>query len=263
MPSAPYERRRSGATRVFDATTLPWVATGNPGLRQKIVYRDDARGEFLGLIAFDAFVRSGLHQHQGVATSFVVSGGLTDYHGAIGLNEVGINLRGSTHDAMAYQPTVLVSRLEAPVTYPPEAGPLSGLHAGSRHEAFRNPDPSVAPEINVAIDRVAGVETGIAGLRRQTAFDYAGTGVQRRLLQWTLRPETALPAWHTDEGVELWVRGGEITVDGQRAHANCFVVIEPGARVQVESAFGALLLVWADGPERWEGGDPGRSLFGF
>ena len=59
------------------------------------------RGEFLGLIAFDPFTRSGLHQHQGIATSFILEGGLSDYLGPVHQHEVGINYRGSTHDAIA------------------------------------------------------------------------------------------------------------------------------------------------------------------
>ena len=263
MPSAPYRRQFDKRVCVFDADTLPWEATTNPGLRLKSVLSDDERGEFLGLISFDPFVRSGLHQHQGVATSFVLLGGLTDYHGAVDLHQVGINQRGSTHDAMSYMPTVLVSRLEGPVTYPPEAGPLTGLHAGSRHASFRNPDPDVPPEINVSIDRVPLVDTGIPGLQRQTAFDYTGTGSVRRMLQWRLRPETVVPPWQASEGVECWVRGGSVVVNGTPAHANCFVVIEPGARVDIESAFGALILVWADGPERWPNDAPDANLFGF
>ncbi|MEP7302209.1 MAG: hypothetical protein ABI699_11820, partial [Caldimonas sp.] len=215
-------------------------------------------------IGFDPYVRSGLHQHQGVATSFILEGGLTDYHGAVNLHEVGINYRGSTHDAISYVPTVLVSKLEGPVTYPPEDKLLSGVHAGSTYRSFRNPDPDLPPEINVVVDSVARVETGIAGLTRQPVYDYAGSGLARRLLQWRLRPETELAAWQASDWVELWVRGGEIAVNGQKAFANCFVVIEPGATVRIEAPFGALALVWSEGPESWPAGAaPGRSLFGF
>ena len=155
MRPAPYQRQRGEQVHVFDASALPWLETPNPGLRLKPIRLDDERGEFLGLIAFDAFVRSGLHQHQGVATSFVLEGTLTDYHGAVNLHEVGINVRGSTHDAMSYVKTLLVSRSEGPVTYPQDAGVLSGIHAGSRHENFRNPAPDVPPEINVDLTAVA------------------------------------------------------------------------------------------------------------
>ena len=73
----------------------------------------------------------------GVASSFVVQGGLTDYHGAVRLHQAGINVKGSTHDAIAYEQTVLASRLEGPVLYPP-AGEITGVHAGSRYGDFKN-----------------------------------------------------------------------------------------------------------------------------
>jgi len=258
-----YTRAAEERIHVFDASSMPWEAQARPGLRLKTVRIDDERGEFLGQIAFDPYVRSGLHQHQGVATSFVLEGGLTDYMGHVGQNEVGINYLGSTHDAMSYVPTVLVSKLEGAVTYPPEEKLLSGIHAGSNYRSFRNPDPSVAPEINVAIDRVAAVDTGLPGLTRQPVYDYAGSGLHRRLLQWKLRPETELPAWQASDWIEFWIRGGEITVSGQKAHANCFVVIEPGATVRMASPFGALALVWAEGRERWPASEGRGDLFGF
>lgn len=258
-----YTRAANERIHVFDASAMPWEEQARPGLRLKSIRLDDARGEFLGQIAFDPYVRSGLHQHQGVATSFVLEGGLTDYMGHVNLHEVGINYKGSTHDAMAYVPTVLVSKLEGPVTYPPEDKLLSGVHAGSTYQSFRNPDPEVAPEINVAVDRVAAVDTGLPGLTRQAVYDYAGSGLDRRLLQWKLRPETELPAWQASDWIELWVRGGEMTISGQKAFANCFVVIEPGATVRIASPFGALALVWAEGRERWPGAGGAGDLFGF
>jgi len=153
MRSAVYQRQIGERVHVFDATPMPWEEQVRPGLRMKTIRIDDERGEFLGLIGFDRFVRSGVHQHQGVASSFILEGSLTDYHGPVHQHEMGINFRGSTHDAMAYVPTVLVSKLEGPVTYPPEERLLSGVHAGSTYESFRNPDPNVPPEINVAVDQ--------------------------------------------------------------------------------------------------------------
>jgi hypothetical protein len=263
MRTALYQRQASERVHVFDAGAMPWEETARPGLRLKSIRIDDDRGEFLGLIGFDRDVRSGLHQHQGVATSFILEGGLTDYMGHVHQNEVGINYRGSTHDAISYVPTVLVSKLEGPVTYPKEEKLLSGIHAGSTYESFRNPDPDIPPEINVAVDRVAPVESGIAGLRRHPIYDYAGSGLTRRLLQWRLRPETTIPAWQASDWVELWVRGGELTVNGEKAHANCFVVVEPGATVRIEAPFGALALAWAEGRESWPAAASEANLFGF
>ena len=175
-------RPPQNGVQVADMSERPWLATAKPGLWTKPLREDHAAGEFLGLVRFDPFVRSGLHQHQGVATSFVVDGGLSDYFGSVGLHQMGINVHGSTHDAMAYQNTVLVSRLEGPVTYPPTAQ-ISGVHAGSVHGELVNPDPDVPPELNVSVDSVQHEATGIFGVSRQMIFDYAGTGSNHRLLQ--------------------------------------------------------------------------------
>jgi hypothetical protein len=265
MRTAVYQRQANERVHVFDATPMPWEEQARPGLRMKTIRIDDERGEFLGLIGFDRFVRSGVHQHQGVASSFILEGGLTDYHGPVHQHEMGINFRGSTHDAMAYVPSVLVSKLEGPVTYPKSEQLISGIHAGSTYRDFRNPAPEVAPEINVVVDGIVPVQTGIAGLRRQPIYDYAGSGLVRRLLQWQLRPETLVPAWQASDWIEIWVRGGEIAVNGEKAHANCFVVIEPGATVRIGSPFGAIALVWAEGAERWPTGAdaPAPNLLGF
>lgn len=253
---APYSLSSNAEVLVFDMHALPWQQTGNPGLWLKPVRHDDEKGLFLGLIKFDAFTRSGMHQHQAVATSFVIDGGLTDHHGAVNLHEAGINIKGSTHDAIAYRPTVLMSRLEGPVIYPPSSD-ISGVHAGSRYEFFRNPDPDIPPEINVPVDALALQATGIEGVRRQVIFDYAGTGTDRRMVQLTLRPE-AVFSFEVDALTEFWVRGGQVTVNGREANANSFVVCEPGSKVKVESPFGALLVAWAEGRERSAG-----NLFGF
>jgi hypothetical protein len=253
---------------IVDAQTLPWRDTPDPGLRLKPVRYDDATGAFLGLVSFAPLARSGLHQHQGVATSFVVDGALTDYQGAIGLHQAGINLRGATHDAMAYQNTLLVSRLEAPVYYPRERLQLTGLHAGSRHADITNPAPEVPPDLNITVDVLPRVQTGVPGLVRQTIFDYAGTGSAHRFVQLALQPGTRCPPWRAGAPADLWVRGGLLEVNGEVAHANCFVTIPAGARVALASTFGALLLAWAEGPEQWEpGAEASRSaalsLFGF
>jgi hypothetical protein len=265
MRTAVYERQANERVHVFDATPMPWEETARPGLTMKTIRIDDERGEYLGLIRFDRFVRSGVHQHQGIASSFILEGGLTDYHGPVNQHEMGINFRGSTHDAMAYVPSVLVSKLEGPVTYPQSEQLISGIHAGSTYRDFRNPAPDVAPEINVVVDRVVPVQTGIAGLCRQPIYDYAGSGLVRRLLQWRVRPETTLPAWQASDWVELWVRGGELVVNGEKAYANCFVVVEPGATVRMSSPFGAIALVWAEGAERWPTAAeaPAPNLLGF
>jgi hypothetical protein len=241
---------------VYDMHTLPWQRTANPGLWLKPLRHDDEHGLYLGLVWFEPFTRSGLHQHRGVATSFVVDGGLTDHHGSIVLHQAGINVDGSTHDAVAYRNTVLVSRLEGPVVYPP-ASDISGMHAGSRHGEFRPPDPDIPPEVNVTVDAVVSKPTGIPGIYRKMVFDYDGTGTERRMVQLTLHLESKC-SFRATALTEFWVRSGQVLVNGATALANCFIICEPGAEVTLASPYGALLIGWAEGREEGLG-----NLFGF
>jgi hypothetical protein len=254
-----YLKNESALVQVVDMHTYPWQATANPGLWLKPVRLDDETGQFLGLVKFDAFTRSGLHQHQGLATSFVIDGGLTDYHGSIRLHEAGINLNGATHDAIAYSETVLVSKLEAPVTYPPNSN-ISGVHAGSRYEDFSNPAPLSPPEINIAVDAIPKSATGYPGVKTQVIFDYSALKQARRYCQIHITPQTSLH-FVIAARTELWVRGGNLIVNGITANANCFIICEPGAHVNIESPFGALLLAWAEGQELSQ--YPKANLFGF
>jgi hypothetical protein len=254
-----YRPALKAQVHVFDMGRHPWQSTGNPGLFLKPVRHDDIQGVFLGLVKFEAFARSGLHQHQGLATSFVIDGGLTDYHGSIKMHEAGLNFKGATHDAIAYQNTILVSRLEAPVSYPPDSD-ISGVHAGSQYRVFQNPEPSVPPEVNVLVDHLPSQATGYDGVDRQVIYDYAGASQTARYSQLSVSPQANF-SFEASAVTEFWVRGGNLTVNGQEAHANCFIVCEPQAKVEIDSPFGALLLAWADGPEKAY--LQRRSLFGF
>ncbi len=243
--------RAAAGVYVFDSADIAWRDAGKAGVALKTVREDRDAGQFLGMVGFEPMVRSGLHQHQGVASSFFLDGSLTDYSGTAGTNQMGINLKGATHDAIAYQRTLLVARLEAPVTYPHEAGELHELHTGSRHAEIANEAPDVPPDLNVTVDALPGTALDVPGAMRRTIFDYAGTGSDHRMVQWTLRPGAAWPACRMGGLTELWVRAGAIAVGGRTAHAGCFVVLEPGAVVQIAAPFGALVLGWAEGPTAW------------
>ena len=65
-------RARAATVSVHDMKAAPWMEAGKPGIAQKVVRVDHAKGQYLGLVAFDPLVASGLHQHQGVATSYVL-----------------------------------------------------------------------------------------------------------------------------------------------------------------------------------------------
>lgn len=248
---------------VYDADDLKWQTAGKTGLALKPVREDRDKGRFLGLVGFEPVTRSGLHQHLGVATSFIVDGGLTDYQGSVGLHEAGINLKGATHDAVAYQRSLLVSRLEAPVIYPPETGRDYALHTGPRFGEIRNPNPEALPDINIAVDRLPALPTATAGVTRKMIFDYAPSKGEHRYVQMGMLPGSATPAFTTRAPLELWVRGGDLRIGGAVAYANCFVIVEAGATVAIESGFGALFHAWSEGPTSWANGKKQPELFGF
>ncbi len=261
-PSTRKARLKEREITIVDAATLPWRPAGKEGLALQVVRENPQRGHFLGNVGFEAMARSGLHQHQGVATSYFARGGLTDYSGSARLGDVGINFKGSTHDAIAYEPALLVSRLEGPVTYPEGVEPLHGLHVGATHGAVENPAPDVAPEINVPVAGVVANDTGVVGFRRKTVFDYAGTGDPHRMLQWLIRPGSVTPRVRATALTECWVYAGDLLVNGQAAHANCYVIIEPGTEFGLASRFGALVFAWLEGcPAPVESPVPG--LFGY
>lgn len=255
---------------VHDMTQAPWTEVGKPGLRQKLVRGDPARGEFLGLLAFDALVASGLHQHTGVTTSYILSGSVTDYWGTYGEGTVGINTQGSTHDAICYTPCLMANRAEAPVLYPQDTT-LHGLHHGSRHGAFANPAPEAAPTISVDLMRVPPVATAVAGVTRRMIFDHArpnhdrrrAVATPRRHVSLSLLPGACVPAFRTRALLEFFVIGGQATVADREAGPACFVIVEPDTEVAIRSDFGAHLLAWADGPTDWCDGASRPDLFGF
>ena len=251
------------AVSVYAAEDLEWHTAGKTGLTLKPVREDREKGRFLGLVGFEPLTRSGLHQHLGVATSFILDGSLTDYQGSINLHEAGINLKGATHDAIAYQRSLLVSRLEAPVIYPEATDRDYALHTGPRFGSIRNPNPETEPDINVPVDTLRALPTGIGGVTRKMIFDYARSSGEHRYVQMGMISGSKTPAFTTTAPLEMWVRAGDLRIGGEIAYCNCFVVVEPGATIAIESDFGALLHVWSEGRIQWADGGQGSDLFGF
>lgn len=255
--------RSTARIAAYDMLAAPWLPAGKEGISQKVVHADQARGHYLGLIALEPLVSTGLHQHLGVASSYFMQGSLTDYAGTAVRGQVGINLAGATHDAVAYEKCVLVARLEAPVLYPAQSGPLHRLHAGARHAAIVNPRPEVMPDLNVSVEALPWGTTTLAGVARRLIFDYRGTGTERRLVQLQLLPGARVPAHRTTALVDWFVCGGDVQAGGVAATGGSFVRLEPDSELTLSSRYGALLLAWAEGPIAWSDGKPRPDLYGF
>ncbi len=266
VPLSAASKRPAIASRnvsVYDADALAWHTAGKTGLSLKHVREDREKGRFLGLVGFEPMARSGLHQHLGVATSFVLDGGLTDYQGPIELHQAGINLKGATHDAISYQRTLLVSRLEAPVIYPEATDRDYALHTGPRFGSIRNPNPECEPDINVTVDELMPLATGIGGMTRRMIFDYSRSSGEHRYVQIGMISGSKTPAFTTRALLELWVRAGDLRIADKVAYANCFVVVEPGTTVSIESDFGASFHAWSEARVQWADGAGSPDPFGF
>ena len=242
----------------YDVEALPWREMPRGSVREKAVRRDDAAGLYLGLIAFDPLCRSGVHQHLATATSYFLSGSLTDYQGTTGAGCVGINLAGATHDAVSYPGCQLVSRLEGPVIIPDDG---LAVHPHAARAQLRRTNPETPPDICVVLEQTLPVATRFAGVSRRTLFDYAGTGDDRRLCAMTLWPQCP-PVRVKHSGItDFFILGGDLRVNGHCAPGPSFVLIEPGVEVTLSSDYGCSLLAWAEGPAFCA--DTGSELYGF
>ncbi len=243
--------KAAGLVALYPMEEMPWEPAGKPGLYLKAVRREPEAGRFLGLARIDEGVRTGLHQHLDVATSYVLKGALTDYSGSVLRGQAGINVNGDTHDAIAYEDCVLASRMDGPTLYAPDVATDHELHVGARKARFNAIDASRQPDLNITVASLRTIPTFVPGLLHRMIWDYAGTGHDRRMVCLQLQPGTALPAHRTTALVDWFVVAGDIAVNGRPVLANSFVVQEEGAELAAESGHGCMLIAWAEGPVAW------------
>lgn len=249
---------------IRSSAELRWVDASRPGLRMAAVHENRDTGRFLGLLGFEALSSSGLHHHVDIAFSCMLSGGLTDYAGTTVAGQMGINMPGATHDAIAYVSTLMASRLDGPVLYAPGVGGEDAphLHAGGRCETFVNPRPEESPDLSITLAGLPAWSTSIAGLSRRLICDYHGTRHDFRNVVLRLNPGTQVPPFRTRRLVEIFVLGGGMKVNGRLVLGGGFCVIEPDAEVSMASSFGVEFIAWSEGRIDWQ--DAARpDLFGF
>jgi anti-sigma factor ChrR (cupin superfamily) len=237
------------AVRAFAHQDLKWTDANKAGIRLQPVRADRDNGLYLGFLAFDAMATTGIHQHTGPAFSYFLHGGLADYQGAARAGVMGINLDGSTHDAIALAPTLLAARLEAPVLYPDE-GATQGeaIHTGARGGAIVNRRPEVLPDLNVPVEELAWDGTTVAGLQRRMVFDYAGTGLARRCVQLRLLPGTKVGPFRASGLIDIYVVGGDLSAGHECARSGDFMVMDADAVCALETHYGCLAFFWLEGP---------------
>ncbi|MFC3231080.1 cupin domain-containing protein [Marinibaculum pumilum] len=255
--------KASDPVTVHPMADMAWETAGKGGLYLKSVRREQEAGRFLGLVRIEEGVRTGLHQHQDVATSYVLQGALTDYAGTVVRGQAGINFRGDTHDAIAYENCVLASRMDGPTLYAADGATDHQLHAGARQAAFATLDRSRQPDLNVTVAEQRPLPTFVPGMLMRMVFDYAGTGHDRRMVCLQLQPGTVLPPYRAGGLVDWFVVAGDITVNDRQVLANSFVVQPAGSEMRAGSGHGCMLIAWAEGPVHWLDGADRADPYGF
>ena len=256
-----HDTPRSGVL-TYARDGLRWIETEKPGMRLAPVRASRESGQFLGYLLFERFAETGVHQHLGPAFSYFLTGGLTDFQGTARAGEMGINLEGATHTAIAYGETLAASRLEAPVIYPSEDSVRGEvLHTGATPGEIENHAPEILPDLNVPLDAIPWAPTLWRGVQRRMVFDYRETGHDRRNIQLRLLPGTETAPFETTAPIDVFVVGGDLSAGGETVGTGGFMVIEPGARLQLSTRYGANAIFWAEGPTRPEAGLP--CLMGF
>jgi len=256
---------RPGGNAIYSvaANDLTWIDASRPGLRMAPVMQDRERGQFLGLLGFEPFASTGLHQHLDIAFSYFLDGGLTDYQGSTRAGQMGINLAGATHDAIAYRRTLTASRLEGPVLYEgPGDANLQALHSGARTAAIVNDAPETMPDINICVERLPVIATSVPGITRRIIYDYHKVQRDGRSVELNLLPGSATPAFRLTAPLSLFVVGGAVTVNDVAVTAGGFGIVEPGPTLRLRSPYGACCLVWSEGAMQWDD-RAGMDLFGF
>lgn len=97
--SAPFE----GQTKIVNVNDMPWQDATTPGIKFKVLYRDEKTGASTLLLKFEPGARTPLHQHTGLEQTFVLQGSLSDHDGTISAGNFVWRQAGSIHQAQSGQ----------------------------------------------------------------------------------------------------------------------------------------------------------------
>ncbi len=103
-----------GQTRVVHAHQLPWQDLG-PGIRCKVLYRDEASGAATVLFDFAPGAQAPAHEHMGLEQTYVIEGSLSDHDGTVHAGELAVRDAGSVHAARSETGSLHLAFFSQPV----------------------------------------------------------------------------------------------------------------------------------------------------
>ena len=103
-----------GQTDVVDVLAMAWKDLA-PGVRCKVLYRDERSGLSCVLFNFAAGATTPRHVHTGLECTYVIEGSLEDHDSLISAGNFAVRRAGSVHQARAPQGSLHLAFFTGPV----------------------------------------------------------------------------------------------------------------------------------------------------
>ena len=104
----------AGQTNVVHTADLPWQTLG-PGVRCKVLYRNEANDAATVLFHFAPGARAPAHEHMGLEQTYIIEGSLSDHDGTVHAGEFAIRDAGSVHQAYTETGSLHIAFFSKPV----------------------------------------------------------------------------------------------------------------------------------------------------
>lgn len=114
MPIGQRDAPTAGQTRVIRTAELAWQELG-PGIRCKVLYRDEAAGSATVLFHFAPGTKAPAHEHMGLEQTYILEGSLSDHDGTVHAGELAVREAGSVHAAYTDTGSLHIAFFSKPV----------------------------------------------------------------------------------------------------------------------------------------------------
>lgn len=103
-------------SRYLKVDSLGWTPTGLPGIDQKILFQDKARGT-TALVRFQPGAEVPPHRHEEVEQSYVLEGSIEDADGVCEAGDFVWRPKGSVHHLKSPKGALLIAMVGKPNTF--------------------------------------------------------------------------------------------------------------------------------------------------